>query len=194
MLSEQLAMARIRRGPRVGFLTDAFAVESFVRNVVTHMQGGKDLAGPAGTLQFRSFPGLKEIELGDEPEITYLSAEQSNSSVVVGGSTVLKLIRHVRPGVHPELEMSSFLTEHGFAYCAQMLGQMTRVDDSGEPHALMVLQRFVNNQGDAWQWTQSTLERAIRDQLAGGMSQLENQFTALSELEDFSTQLGMRAR
>src|SRR5690606_30505777 len=60
------------------------------------------------------------------------------------------------------------------------------------PHTLMIVQGFLSNQGDAWQWTQDTLERAIRDQLSGGTSVVENQYAAMSELEMFARRLGQR--
>ncbi|HDZ56073.1 MAG TPA: maltose alpha-D-glucosyltransferase [Pseudomonas xinjiangensis] len=192
VLSEQLAMARIRRGREVGLLTDAFTMESFVRSVVSHLQQSSRLDTDRGTLAFSCTDVLAAMELENDVNITYLSAEQSNSSVIVGGKMVLKLIRHVHAGIHPELEMGSYLTAQGFAHCAPVLGEVKRVDQNGETYALMVLQGFLNNQGDAWEWTQSTLERAIRDQLAGGLSQLENQYTALSELETFAGLLGKR--
>ena len=53
---------------------------------------------------------------------------------------VLKLIRHVHAGIHPELEIGAYLTDRGFENCAPMLGQVTRADTTGEPYALMVLQ------------------------------------------------------
>jgi maltose alpha-D-glucosyltransferase / alpha-amylase len=192
VLSEQLAMARIRRGREVGLLTDAFTKESFVRSVVRALLDSEKIRTERGTLEFSSTAALAEMDLADEPEIRYLSAEQSNSSVIIGGRMVLKLIRHVHAGVHPELEMGAFLTRAGFANCAPVLGEVRRIDETGEPFALMVLQGFLDNQGDAWEWTQATLERAVRDQLAGGISRLENQYTALSELEHFAGLLGQR--
>src|SRR5690606_3485553 len=70
--------------------------------------------------------------------------------------------------------------------------QVQRIDETGESHTLMILQGYVDSQGDAWQWTRDTLERAIRDQLAGGLSEQENQYTALAELQAFAGTLGRR--
>src|SRR5690606_15647980 len=47
-------------------------------------------------------------------------------------------------------------------------------------------------QGDAWEWTLNTLDRAVRDELAGGVSLVENQYSALDELENFNHLLGQR--
>src|SRR5690606_4852662 len=124
--------------------------------------------------------------------IELVSAEQSNSSVLIGERMMLKLLRRVMPGIHPETEMGGFLTERGFANIAPLLGEVRRVDAQGTPHTLMILQGYLSNQGDAWQWTQNTLERAIRDELAGGLSEQENQYAALGELQAFAVMLGRR--
>jgi len=192
MLSQQLALARVRRVRQVGLLTDAFTLESFIRAVIQGLHESKVLPSDKGELQFLPTPKLAELELPADAEVRYLSAEQSNSSVVVGGSLVLKLIRRVSPGVHPELEMGGFLTERGFAHISPLLGAVRRIDEGGEEHVLMVAQRYLNNQGDAWEWTQNTLDRAIRDELAGGVSSVENQYSALAELEGFSRLFGQR--
>ncbi len=65
-------------------------------------------------MRFAATAHLAQLALTDESPVRYLSAEQSNSSVVIGNSLVLKLIRKVASGVHPELEMSAYLTEAGY--------------------------------------------------------------------------------
>jgi len=124
--------------------------------------------------------------------VRYLSAEQSNSSVVIGNSLVLKLIRKVASGVHPELEMSAYLTEAGFANISPLLGSVIRRDGKGEDNLLMIAQGYLSNQGDAWEWTQNNLERALRDELADAMSEQEQHYNALGELKDFAGMLGRR--
>jgi maltose alpha-D-glucosyltransferase/alpha-amylase len=191
VLPQQLALARVRRGRTVGLLTDGFTLEHFVKRTLAALQESKVLPYADGELQFLPAAGLAAFETPPN-EIKYLSAEQSNSSVVIDGRMVLKLIRRVFPGVHPEVELGRYLTGRGFAYIPPLLGEVRRVSNDGEAAALMVLQGYLSNQGDAWQWTQNTLERAIRDELAGGISTVENQFAALVELEAFSRQLGRR--
>lgn len=191
-LPQQLAMARVRRGPQVGLLTDAFALETFVMAVIQGLRDGKVLNCGDSEIHFQPLPQLTAIELPEGVEVRYSSAEQSNSTAIIGSDMIIKLLRRVSPGVHPELEMGRFLTEQGFAHISAMLGQVTRIDKNGTHHALMVVQRFLDNQGDAWEWTLSTLDRAVRDEVAGGISLMENQYSALGELEDFNRLLGQR--
>ncbi|SDA53295.1 maltose alpha-D-glucosyltransferase/ alpha-amylase [Pseudomonas sp. NFACC15-1] len=191
-LPQQLALSRVRRGRQVGLITDAFSLESFVRAVLHSMQTATVLPLAEGELRFEPTEGLAALNLGDEPEVRYLSAEQSNSSVVVGGSLVLKLIRKVASGVHPELEMSAYLTAAGFSNISPLLGSVVRRDAEGEDALLMIAQGYLSNQGDAWEWTQNNLERALRDELADAVSEQEQHYNALGELKDFAGMLGQR--
>ncbi|WP_338473666.1 maltose alpha-D-glucosyltransferase [Pseudomonas sp. MS646] len=191
-LPQQLALSRVRRVRQVGLITDAFSLESFIRAVLQNMQAGTVLPCAEGELRFEPTEGLAALNLGDEPEVRYLSAEQSNSSVVVGGSLVLKLIRKVASGVHPELEMSAYLTAAGFSNISPLLGSVVRRDAEGEDALLMIAQGYLSNQGDAWEWTQNNLERALRDELADAVSEQEQHYNALGELKDFAGMLGQR--
>ena len=187
-----LALARLRRGPKLGLLTDAAMLPGFTRKVIDSLRQNQAWAEQGQQIRFIAGPKLAELEHRPDEEILPLAVEQSNSSVLIGERMMLKVIRRVMPGVHPEIEMGSFLTEREFPAIAPLLGQVQRIDESGESHTLMILQGYVDSQGDAWQWTRDTLERAIRDQLAGGMSEQENQFIALAELESFAGTLGRR--
>ncbi|MBA1381350.1 maltose alpha-D-glucosyltransferase [Pseudomonas brassicacearum] len=191
-LPQQLALSRVRRGRQVGLITDAFTLENFIRAVLQSIQANTVLPCADGELRFEPTEGLAALNLGAEPEVRYLSAEQSNSSVVVGGSLVLKLIRKVASGVHPELEMSAYLTAAGFSNISPLLGSVIRRDGQGEDALLMIAQGYLSNQGDAWEWTQNNLERALRDELADAVSEQEQHYNALGELKDFAGMLGQR--
>ncbi|WP_110970149.1 maltose alpha-D-glucosyltransferase [Pseudomonas huaxiensis] len=191
-LPQQLALARVRRGRQVGFITDGFSLETFVRGLLDGFAQHTRLAGSDGELQFESTPQLAELNLGADAEVRYLSAEQSNSSVVVGGKLVLKLIRRVNGGIHPELEMGAYLTAVGFANISPLLGWLSRVDASGEPHLLAIAQGYLSNQGDAWDWTQNNLERAVRDEMDAPQLRGEGHADALEDLTVFAALLGQR--
>ncbi|MDB6048521.1 MAG: treS [Pseudomonas sp.] len=191
-LPQQLALARVRRGRQVGFITDAFTLETFIRAVIQGMQASTVLPFNGGELRFEQTPEMTHLGLTSESEVRYLSAEQSNSSVVVGGNLVLKMIRRVAAGTHPELEMGAYLTAAGFKQISPLLGSVVRVDEEGQENLLMIAQGYLSNQGDAWEWTQNNLERAVRDEMAHGRSDLDQHFNALLELTDFSGLLGQR--
>jgi maltose alpha-D-glucosyltransferase/alpha-amylase len=191
-LPHQLALSRVRRGRQVGLITDAFSLETYIRAVVQGMQASTVLTSSEGEIRFEPTAQLEKLGLNAESEVRYLSAEQSNSSVVVGKGMVLKLIRKVASGVHPELEMSAYLTEANFSNISPLLGSVIRRDAQGEDALLMIAQGYLSNQGDAWEWTQNNLERALRDELANAMSEQEQHYNALGELKDFAGMLGQR--
>ncbi|WP_314384460.1 maltose alpha-D-glucosyltransferase [Pseudomonas brenneri] len=191
-LPQQLALARVRRVRQVGLITDAFSLDSYIRAVIEGLRAQTVLSSSDGEIRFESTPHLANLPVGDELQVRYLAAEQSNSSVVVGESLVLKLIRKVSAGVHPELEMGAYLTAAGYAHISPLLGSVIRRDNEGQASLLMIAQGYLSNQGDAWGWTQNNLERAIRDELAEAISEQEQHYNALGELADFAGLLGQR--
>ncbi len=160
---QQLAMTRLRKGPRVGFLTDAFAIDALTRGMIDGFRDSRVIPFDDGELQFRPTSLMHDLDLPADAEIRRLSAEQSNSSWIVGDALVLKLVRRVLAGVHPEGEMTRVLTERGFANTAPLYGELVRVDDEGTPHTVALAQGFVRNQGDAWVWTLDYLARQVEE-------------------------------
>jgi maltose alpha-D-glucosyltransferase/alpha-amylase len=162
-LAQQLAVTRLRRVANVGYLTDAFALDSFTHNVIDALLAGRELPAGSGKLVFRRNPALEAMQLGETWDIHRLSAEQSNSSLIVSEQVVLKLVRKVLAGRHPEAEMTGYLTARGFANIAPLLGEVIRIDEQDIPHTIMLAQGFVRNQGDAWIWTLDYLKRVSGD-------------------------------
>ena len=169
-LQQQLALARVRRGPMVGMVTDAFSLQSFAVAVFDSLRNGVELEsriaasdGGSARIRFQPEPGLEAVAVDADTPIQWLSAEQSNSSLVAGTAAVLKIVRRVTAGTHPESEMTRHLTRLGFRNTAALLGEVVRVDEDGTPHTLMLAQQYVDNQGDAWNWTLEYLHRTLDD-------------------------------
>ncbi len=163
-LASQLALARVRRGRRVGLLTDAFSLPDFARTMLTAMAAGESIESADGRIEFTKAPGAEEVlqRPADSP-VMWLSAEQSNSSLIVDEAVMLKIFRRIQAGEHPEAEMSRYLTAHDFANSPRLLGEVKRVTAEGTSHALAIAQVFVRNQGDAWTWTLNQFNRGLDD-------------------------------
>ncbi|HYZ33264.1 MAG TPA: maltose alpha-D-glucosyltransferase, partial [Crenalkalicoccus sp.] len=187
-LPAQLALSRLRQGRRVGFLTDAFADDRMPGAVITALREGLDLPTEEGVIRFRGTSRLRDLVLPEKPEIRRMSAEQSNSSIILGETAVLKILRRINPGIHPEAEMTRHLTERGFANIPPLLGEVTRVAPDGTPNTLMLVQGFVRNQGDGWEWTIDWLHRAV-DEAAMTAEPTEDAFAGYLA---FATALGQR--
>jgi maltose alpha-D-glucosyltransferase/alpha-amylase len=166
-LAAQLALARVRHGARVGLLTDAFAMPELARAVMNGLAQARAVETDAGMIRFEPTSRMREISVPPDVELNWLSAEQSNSSVIVGDVAMVKLFRRVASGQHPEAEMGRYLTEQGFANTPALLGEVVRLEADGTRHALVIAQGFIRNQGDAWSWTLDLLMRGLSD-LAGG--------------------------
>jgi maltose alpha-D-glucosyltransferase/alpha-amylase len=99
-----------------------------------------------------------------ELSIQRVGKEQSNISLLIGNSGILKLYRRLSEGVHPEMEISHFLGQIArFPNTPPLLGSVELVEESGVPIAIAVLQRFVQNQGDAWSYTLNYLDRYLSE-------------------------------
>src|SRR3546814_15931776 len=83
---------------------------------------------------------------------------QSNSSLIVDDKAIVKIIRKLARGRHPEAEMGRYLTDAGYANIAPLLGEVTQVEADGASTVLAVVQGYVHNPGDAWSWTMHLLE------------------------------------
>ncbi len=107
-----------------------------------------------------------DVALGDAPARA-LGGEQSNTSVVVGGTHVLKLFRRLQAGVHPEVEVGRHLALvaaeadpavptapvaplAGWYELAPEAGPSGGADEGSAPTALGVVQELVPGALDAW--------------------------------------------
>jgi maltose alpha-D-glucosyltransferase / alpha-amylase len=190
-LPTQLALARVRRGARIGLLTDAFSLAEFSESIVSCLMSAREIQGEQGTIRFEPTGKMSELELQSPYEVTWLSAEQSNSSLIIGSDVMLKIFRRVTDGPHPEAEMGRYLTDHGYQNVAPLLGEMRRIGSDGVSHTLAIAQGFVRNQGDAWTWTLDLLVRGLTD-----LSASEESTNALADIQEdyksFAALLGQR--
>jgi maltose alpha-D-glucosyltransferase/alpha-amylase len=192
-LPQQLALARVRRGRKIGFLTDAFTVDALPLAVLRALKVSATRPLASGEIRFLPTTRLSEIDIPREPEIRRLSAEQSNSSLIIGDFAVFKLVRRVFPGIHPEAEMGRYLTERGFANTASLLGEVTRYDLDGTPHTLVLVQGFIRNQGDGWGWTLDFLSRVLNSaSVVDPDAQTEDIAEALAGYGNFAAAMGRR--
>jgi maltose alpha-D-glucosyltransferase / alpha-amylase len=158
------AVARVRRGARVGIVLDAEGDPNFAMTMLSLMRKGERLKASEGEIAFTITTALAQQ---NEPEIEdgtvqRLGAEQSNTSFNIADRMVLKIYRRLREGINPEIEIGRFLTEvAGYANTPALYGIAEHVRADGTRTALAVLQQFVRNQGDAWSWTLESLGREI---------------------------------
>jgi len=164
-------VARLKSRGKGGekILYDAMVDKSFCTSLLPaiarrgHFKGAVGEISASPTRVFRSARGSGDVSLEPVP----LKVEQSNTSVIYGDRVILKLFRRIEDGINPDLEISRFLTEKtSFANIPQVAGALEYQRRKGKPMSLAILQSFVPNEGDAWQYTLDSLERYLQGALA----------------------------
>jgi maltose alpha-D-glucosyltransferase/alpha-amylase len=174
-VAEEAVVARLRvereRGGRAeGVLFDALADPEFLKalpEAVGRRRRYRGLAGEVAAEPTHAFGQLRRS--GRSPTPVSLGRDQTNSSVFYGDLFVLKLYRRLEEGRSPEFELGTYLTEHArFGAVPPLAGAIEYRPESGEPVTLAVLQGYVPNHGDAWQYTLGFLDHYFEEALAAG--------------------------
>ena len=127
------------RGPLAGAL-----LEMVERRRVARAAAGLAGARAEGFAQLR----------GDGPvDPQFPWGDQTNTSVTFGDRLVLEAVPAIEGGINPELEIGRFLTDRTtFIHAAPMAGAIELSDHGGAASTVAILQGFVQNEGDAWQY------------------------------------------
>jgi maltose alpha-D-glucosyltransferase/alpha-amylase len=176
-------LASIRHGARTGTLRDALAEPAFVADLVRAVGDKARINAAGGSLRFRHTRAYFPLRPDDERNIRKLGAEQSNSSILLANKMVLKAYRKLERGVQPELEMGRYLTNvANYRNTPPLLGSIEKFDDTEQPTALVVIQRYVPNDGDGWSFTLNHLKRFFAGAAEDSLDELNNHsYVALME-------------
>jgi maltose alpha-D-glucosyltransferase/alpha-amylase len=158
------ALAAVRRGPREGVMLDATTDAEFIAVLLDKVRAAETVE--AGNLRLECRPVGQFPVLGPvtRENVRPVNAEQSNTTALVGNDYVVKLFRRRERGINPEIEIGRFLTETAaFANTPALIGAVELVEE-GQPSAVAVVHRFVENQGDAWVATTGYLDRYVEEQ------------------------------
>jgi trehalose synthase-fused probable maltokinase len=147
-------------GQRSVIFTDALKHEAFLTLLLDAIQRGLVFHGESGEISTSHTHGLELQETGAAGSLhpRAIKAEQSNSSIAYGERLMLKFFRRLEEGINPDLEMSGFLTQKArFEHTPQLLGALEYRSRDGRLMTQGILQAFVPNQGDAWQYTMKSI-------------------------------------
>ena len=165
----EAVLAQLRAGGEDGVLIDALYEPEFVKTMVDAVVGRRSYGG-IGRLAGVPTP-FRRLRGATGPEVmtTPVTAEQSNSSVVIGDRAIFKFIRRFEPGTNPGVELGRFLGERAHFHSApRVLGHLEYQDRNTKvaPSAIAVLEEFVTNEGDGWNYVVDALDHALEDFLA----------------------------
>jgi len=168
----QLVVAELKTsgGEAGGILYEATANPAFCRALLELMLNRRRLKGAHGEVESERTPVLRQI-LGDAalPESGLLKTEQSHSSILFGDKVVLKLFRQFEWGLNPELEIGRFLTEKNFPQSKPLTGALEYVDRQNTRTTLAVVNTYVPEAKNAWDYTLDTLGRFYERMTASGV-------------------------
>jgi maltose alpha-D-glucosyltransferase / alpha-amylase len=168
------AIARVRQQAKVGVLADSSFDESFCRTIVETIGTGGEYRTEHGLLIFLKTQAYETLraEAGDDFTLGLPAGQSSNTTLRIGDKLFLKLYRKLQPGINPEVEIGRFLTDVArFPHIVPVGGTVEYRANDGTPHTLALLQAFVTNQGDGWDYTVNYLLRFLEDRRSStGMS------------------------
>src|SRR6202044_3732159 len=103
-----------------------------------------------------------------EPGVNPTGGEQSNASLLVGGRVVLKLLRRVEEGIHPDVEMTRYLSERAhFPFAPELGGHLEyRQERNGAATTIAIVEGFVPNEADGWTYVLDALEHGLEEVIA----------------------------
>ncbi|OFW13257.1 MAG: maltose alpha-D-glucosyltransferase [Acidobacteria bacterium RIFCSPLOWO2_12_FULL_67_14] len=152
------ALARIT-GARKGLLVDGLLDDETCALLADLLQDDRAVPTRAGRLH--GTPGHVPERTPPDPiaPITRNAGDQSNTSILFGKRSIMKLFRRIEPGPHPDVEVSEFLAAHGFTRVPPLAGALSYVRGEQPPAAVALLQQYIYNQGTGWHVTIEELGR-----------------------------------
>lgn len=98
----------------------------------------------------------------DAPTVQ-LTAEQSNSSIVIGDNLVLKLFRKLGHGRNPDIELSRALTDDGCTEVAPVHGWITLNDGEQGDIDLAMVSDFIRSATTGWDSARASFRDLLAD-------------------------------
>ena len=155
-------IAAVRRQAREGALVDAALEPEFISALIRKIFTGDTDGSADQRLEFRRTPAFEDLDTFTS--VNPVGAEQSNTSMVAGRRYVVKVLRKVTQGIHPEIEIGRFFAEFApFRNAPALLGSVELLEGEHRS-ALAVVHDFVENQGDAWTVIGQSLDRLLDEQ------------------------------
>lgn len=147
----QSVVCRAEIQGKAGFIMDSSYDKLFRDFLFISM--GKEIklkVDDGGTLLFNSGVFAK-IDVNRDIDSKILRADQSNTAIIYNDQYFFKFYRKLENEINPELEIVQFLSEHTtFQNSPRYAGSVEYRDQDGGVIVFGLLQRKVENQGEAW--------------------------------------------
>ncbi len=160
--SPRAVIARVKLGESSGVIYDAGYDAGFRDELLHLLLTRKKIKGRAGEIQLTRGRGLRSMAAGLERPYSsrVLKVEQSNTSFLYKDSLFFKLYRKLEDGVNPDVELMRYLSERRrFEQVPAYGGSLSYSGRGIDSASLGLMVSFVPNEGDAWSYTESVVER-----------------------------------
>ena len=147
--------------------TDAVQQKDFWRTFMHHLQTNDNHLEIPGGWMLDYVPGKESefINNNIQEESRPLNVEQSNSTIIVGDNQLafkLERILSFTKETNPELEMNEKLMAEDCSVMPKTYGHLTITDKDGNKSSSGIIQEFVVNQGDMWNYSLAYLNEKLR--------------------------------
>jgi maltose alpha-D-glucosyltransferase/alpha-amylase len=157
-------VSRLRTGDDAPWVVESATDPTAARVLLRGFASSADLPmRHGGRLRYAdASDAARRVVAEDSLRVAPIGAEQSNTSLRVGGALVFKLFRRIEPGENPELEIGRFLTSRtSFRDISALDGSVIYTPRTGEACTLGVLQHWVENDGDGWRYVLARLRASL---------------------------------
>lgn len=159
-----------------GYLVDALFLETFRKQIFE-----KILEGQKFKYKEVAYRRGRSLEEDRYTSSRFLSAEQSNTSIIYNDKYILKIFRRVYVDENPDYEINKYLTMKGyFKNTPKYLGSITLRFSDKNVITLGLMQELVPNQGDAWEYFTNNLKEVFAQ-----LSEQKPDITTFKKLKNF---------
>lgn len=140
-----------------GYIIDALYLEAFRKLVFERIA----TAIPNDTTKVRYHKSVYFTDT-EYRSSRFMGMEQSNTSIIINDSSVIKFFRRIYSDTNPDYEMSRFLSENkGYKNTPAYQGSINIMDSENVNITIALMQKLVPNQGDAWEYMLKELRKVF---------------------------------
>ena len=164
LLQEQphRVLAHVNGRSGSGVIFDAVVSDAFCLRLLKWFDGPETIPTKTSRIagvRTSAYPSYKSDDAIPGP-MTRGSVEQSHTNLIFGRKLLLKLLRRLDLGLSPDFEIGRFLTEKtAFSHVPKTLGALEISTPRLNTTSLALLQSFVPNQGQGWEYILGVLGR-----------------------------------
>ncbi|MCW5520436.1 trehalose synthase [Aureitalea sp. L0-47] len=142
-----------------GYIIDAINLDAFRKVVFERILNARP--NDTTRVQYHKGERLTETEFKSSRN---MGMEQSNTSVIINDTCVIKFFRRIYANKNPDFEMSQFLSDKkGFENTPAYLGSLNIIDTDNSVITIALMQEMVENKGDAWEYMLDKLDKVFHN-------------------------------